>query len=132
MELNTELKMLFCSIVLGFIQISLAIRAATKIRGIDWNMSSRDEPMPPLTGIAGRLSRASENFKETFPLFLGAVMLVQFLNKNSEVTAAGAQLYFWARVVYVPLYAYDIIRVRTLVWTVATCGILLILAGVIL
>jgi uncharacterized MAPEG superfamily protein len=39
----------------------------------------------------------------------------------------GAQLYFWARIAFVPVYALGIPVVRTLVWTVSLVGIVLVL-----
>ena len=48
------------------------------------------------------------------------------------MTVWGAQLYFWARVVYVPLYAFGVFLVRSLVWNVATLGIILILLSLML
>ena len=47
--------------------------------------------------------------------------------RHSWLTITGAQLYFWARLVYVPLYATGIPIVRTLAFLVATVGIVLIL-----
>jgi uncharacterized MAPEG superfamily protein len=43
----------------------------------------------------------------------------------------GAQLYFWARVAYLPLYVFGVAFVRTLAWTVATLGIVLILLSLL-
>jgi uncharacterized MAPEG superfamily protein len=48
------------------------------------------------------------------------------------MTIWGAQLYFWARVAYVPLYAFGVTYVRTLAWTVATLGIVLVLLSLVL
>jgi uncharacterized MAPEG superfamily protein len=44
----------------------------------------------------------------------------------------GAQFYFWARVAYLPLYAFGVVLVRSLAWSVATAGIVLVLLGVAL
>ena len=46
-------------------------------------------------------------------------------------TALGAQLYFWARVAYVPLYAAGIPYLRSLVWAVSVAGILMVLRGLV-
>ena len=48
------------------------------------------------------------------------------------MTVWGAQLYFWGRVVYVPLYASGVFLVRSLVWNVPTLGIILILLSLAL
>ena len=42
-------------------------------------------------------------------------------------TALGAQLYFWARVAYVPAYAIGVPFLRTLVWAAALVGIVMVL-----
>jgi uncharacterized MAPEG superfamily protein len=42
----------------------------------------------------------------------------------------GAELYLYARVAYVPIYAFGIPGLRTLVWTVSVVGIVLILVGI--
>jgi uncharacterized MAPEG superfamily protein len=72
--MTLELKMLALSIVLGLVQIVLASHAASLQRGYVWTASSRDEAVPKLTGVAGRLERALHNFVETFPLFAAAVL----------------------------------------------------------
>ena len=127
---TTELKMLLLASILGLAQLILATHAATKARGVNWNMSARDKTPPPLEGVAARLDRAFKNFQETFPFFIGAVVVVQMLSKNSSMTILGAQLYLYARVVYVPVYAFGIPVVRTLIWLVSMVGIgMLLWAG---
>ena len=75
--------------------------------------------MPPLTGIGGRFDRARANFLETFPLFVAVVVAAHLLQRHDSMTVLGAQLYFWARLVYVPLYVAGVAYVRTLTWTVS-------------
>jgi uncharacterized MAPEG superfamily protein len=129
--MTIELQMLALSIVLGLLQIILAASMSTSQRGLDWNAGPRDEIKPPLTGTAGRLDRALRNFLETFPLFAAAVLIAHVANRHSAMTVWGAQLYFWGRVIYVPLYAFGVPFVRTLVWLVATLGLVLILLALL-
>jgi uncharacterized MAPEG superfamily protein len=82
--------------------------------------------------LAGRLSRALQNYIETFPLFAAAVLMAHITGKHSWMTEWGAQLYFGARVAYVAFYAAGLFLVRSLVWNVATLGIVLILFVLIL
>ena len=126
--MTTELRMLLFAIVLGIIHILAASVAVTKQRGAKWNMSARDAKAPEATGLAGRLDRASKNFLETFPLVAAAILLVHVTQISSPVTALGAQIYLGARVVYLPLYAFGIPVVRTLVWTVSMIGFVMLLA----
>lgn len=124
--MSLELKMLALSIVLGLLQIVLASHAASLQRGYVWTASSRDEAVAALTGVAGRLARALHNFIETFPLFAAAVLVAHVAATHSWMTELGVQLYFWGRVIYVALYAAGIFLLRSLVWNVATLGILLL------
>ena len=50
---------------------------------------------------------------------------------HTSTTVLGAQLYFWGRVAYVPLYAFGVKQVRSLVWMVATLGLGMIAVAVL-
>lgn len=129
MILSTELKMLLYSSILGIVQLLLATHFATLQRGLKWNLSPRDEKVPELTGVAGRLSRAFKNFMETFPFFIAAIIMVQITQMHSTTSSIGAMIYFWARLVYVPLYAAGVPGIRTLVWLISFIGIVMVLAA---
>jgi uncharacterized MAPEG superfamily protein len=129
--MDVELRMLALSILLGFVHIFLSGHAVTKQYGLDWNVGARDEEMPPLNPLAGRLRRAQHNFFETFPLFAAAVLIAVLAGKRGALTDWGVQLYFWGRLVYLPLYALGIRVVRSLVWTIATIGIFLVLVALL-
>jgi uncharacterized MAPEG superfamily protein len=129
--MTLELKMLALSIGLGLVQIVLASHAASLQRGYVWTASSRDEVVPQLTGVAGRLERALHNFVETFPLFAAAVLTAHVAGTQSWMTEWGVQLYFWARVAYVAFYAAGVFLMRSLVWNVAALGIILVLVSLI-
>ena len=129
MVLSTELKMLFYSAILGIIQLLIAASLATSQRGVKWNLSPRDEKQPELTGVAGRMDRAFKNFMETFPFFIAAILIVQITQMQSSASTYGAMIYFWARLVYVPLYAAGIPVVRTVVWSLAFIGIIMVMSA---
>jgi len=124
--------MLALAVVLALAQIVAASHAASLQRGYRWTASPRDEAVPALRGVAGRLERAQRNFLETFPLFAAAVLAAQLSDTHNALTEWGARLYLWARVLYVPLYAAGVPLVRSLVWNVATVGIMLLLVGLLL
>ena len=118
--------------MLGVVQIVAASHAASLQRGFRWTSSPREGPAPALRGVAGRLDRALRNFLETFPLFAAVVLAAHVLEVHNALTEWGARLYLWARVVYVPLYAAGIPLVRSLVWNVATAGIVLFVVALFL
>ena len=127
--MSIEMKMLVWSIALGLVQIAMAATFATAQRGIKWNAGPRDGMAPPLNPVAGRLDRASRNFLETFAFFAAAVLAVMLMQKADAQTALGAQLYFWARLAYLPLCAAGVPYLRTLVWAVSLVGLLMVLSG---
>ena len=127
--MTTEITMLAWSIALGLAYVLLAAGLATRQRGLKWNAGNREEGAGALTGMAARAERASRNFLETFPFFAAAVLAVVLTHRNTDHTALGAQLYFWARVVYWPVYAAGIPYLRTAVWIVAFWGFLQVLEG---
>jgi uncharacterized MAPEG superfamily protein len=130
--MTVELTMLALSVVLGLCQILAAGYASNQQRGYRWNAGPRDGTPPPLTGVAGRLERAQRNFLETFPFFAALVLAVHLAGRHDGLTQWGAQLYFWARLAYVFLYAGGVSYLRSLVWTVATAGIVLLLIALFL
>jgi uncharacterized MAPEG superfamily protein len=130
-NMTTELTMLALSVALGFVYIFAGAIASTAHRGSKWNVGPRDGDVPPLQGVAGRLERALRNFLETFPLFVAAVLVADAANRHGPSAVWGTQLYFWGRVIYLPVYAAGIPVIRSIVWTVATIGIALVLLALI-
>jgi uncharacterized MAPEG superfamily protein len=112
--------------IVGLVQILAAAQIAQKYRSLDWNVGPRDTPVP-IEGTAARLERAYRNFLETFPLFAAVLIAVVLQNKSGNLSHWGALLYVIARIVYVPLYAFGVKYIRTLVWAVSIVGIVLLI-----
>ena len=125
--MHFELAMLAASCGLCLIHIVVSSHATSLQRGYRWTASSRDDPVLPLAGMAGRLERALRNFLETFPVFVAAVFLVYALDREGTLSRWGTGLYFSSRVVYLLLYAMGVPLIRSLVWNVAFVGIVLLL-----
>jgi len=121
-----ELTMLAWTLVLAFVQILLFDVARTRQYGLKWNTGPRDEDMPPLSPVAGRLQRAQANLYETLPLFIAAVLIAHVAGVQNELTHWGAALYLGGRVAYVPLYAFGVRHLRSLVWIVSLVGLLMV------
>ena len=111
------------------VQIAIAAAGSVAQRGLGWAAGPRDGQPKPLTGVAARLDRARGNFLETFPLFAGRGDRAYVLQRHDSLTVLGAQLYFWSRLVYVPVYAAGIPYLRTLVWAASIAGIVMVLAA---
>jgi uncharacterized MAPEG superfamily protein len=127
---SVEMQMLWLSIVLGLVQLVLAVLPSLAARGLPWAAGPRDEPGAALGKIGGRLERAFRNFLETFVFFAAAVLMAQALGRHGGNIGLGAQVYFWSRLAYVPAYAAGIPFLRTLLWGVSVVGIVLVLVAI--
>ncbi|ACB94154.1 MAPEG family protein [Beijerinckia indica] len=130
--MNNELTFLTWTLVLALVQVIAHGVARTKETGAKFNVSARDTTPPPYGIIAGRLYRAQTNLFETLPLFAAAVLIAHVAGRESALTAWGALLYFWGRLIYVPLYVMGIPVARTLVWMAATIGLILIFVAILI
>ncbi len=125
--MTTALLYLAWTLVLAVGQIVVASAAKRRQDGMKWASGNRDVDHPGYTGLAARMVRAQANLHETLPLFIGAILLAHACGRDSPLTAWGAGLYFWARLAYIPLYAYGLAPWRTLAWGVAMLGLALVL-----
>ena len=75
--------------------------------------------------------RALKDFFETFPLFVALVLVAQLSGIHNQLTELGSFLYLGARVAYLPLYAFGVFLVRSLVWNVAAVGMLLFVIAIL-
>ena len=85
-------------------------------------LGPRDQ-QPPMPALGGRAERALANLQEAMPVFL-TLALLQVIHPHQEAQAIqGAQLFFGARLLYVPAYLSGIAGVRSLVWMVSWGGL---------
>lgn len=125
--MTTEIAVLVWGCMLGLVHILAAGRAKTRQYGVGWNMGARDEELPPPAPVVGRLVRAQANFFETFPIVVAAVLIDAAANLFDRWTALGAIIWLVARLAYLPLYAFGVRIVRTLVWLASLVGIVMLL-----
>ena len=128
--MGTELQMLMWATLLGLAQVAMYATANTMQRGFSWGVGARDGEPPAVSPVAQRLERACRNFLETYGFFAVAVLLLHATGKENAQSALGAQIYFWARVAYVPAYAIGAPFVRTLIWAAALVGLVMVLLQV--
>lgn len=127
--MTTELTYLALTLLLALVQVMLPAAARTVEFGSKWNAGARDTTPEARKPLTGRLERAQANLYETLPLFIGAVLIAHVAGAHGVLTAWGTALYFWARVVYVPLYAVGVPYVRSLVWLVSLAGLVMVIAA---
>jgi uncharacterized MAPEG superfamily protein len=127
---SVEMQMLWLSIVLGIAHLLLAVLFSLGARGLPWGAGNRDEPAPPMGRIGARVERAFRNFLETFVFFLGAVLMANALHKSTAMSVLGAEIFFWSRLAYLPVYAIGIPYLRTVLWIASLAGIGMVMRGI--
>lgn len=91
-------------------------------------MGARDK-ITEMSVNGGRLKRASENLKEALPIFLSLALLAEMQGITGGLTETGAVVFVSARILYIPAYVINIGPLRSIVWTVAIVGMVLMLVG---
>jgi uncharacterized MAPEG superfamily protein len=115
----TEILMLALASALLVVQILIASGLRASTHGFRWAAGPRDETPAAQTLRAERADRAARNLQETFPVFAALVLGLVVADRTSGTTALAAQVWFWARVAYVPAYILHAGPLRSLVWLVA-------------
>mgnify|MGYP001600901728 CR=1 FL=1 len=124
--MSIELKMLVWSVALTIAQMLIAALGAQLNVGLA-PLAGNREHMPAIEGWAGRAVRAHRNMLENIVLFAALVLVAQVAGKTNATTALGAQVFFWARLVYAGVYIAGVPWLRTGVWGVSMVGLLMIL-----
>jgi uncharacterized MAPEG superfamily protein len=89
--------------------------------GLKAGFSNRDE-LAEATPLGGRAERAATNSIEAMLLFVPLALVAHIAGLGAEALF-GAQVFFWARLAYVPIYLAGILYLRSLVWGVGVFGL---------
>lgn len=120
-----ELQLLVWSVALAFVQVFVSVIGASLWLDLDTLVGNRDY-VPEIPGWAGRAKRAATNMLENLVLFAPLVLVAHVAGRTNATTALGAEIFFFARLVYAFVYAIGIPYLRTLVWLVSVIGLVLI------
>lgn len=103
--------------------------AASLIRVKGWTLQgtllafgNRDN-LPDPSPLAGRAERTARNTLENFLLFTAMALVAQVAATQSPRILLGAQVFFWARLLFIPVYCAGIKYLRTAVWAAGTVGL---------
>ena len=105
--------------------VSVVLGAA--IRNQEWTKEGRDiglgnrDNLQEATPMGGRADRAAKNSIEAAVFFVPLALIANAAGLDAEVML-GAQVAFWARIAYVPIYIAGIRYLRSLVWIVGVVG----------
>jgi len=124
--MKPELMVLGWCVILAIVQMLIAVQGSLMQVGLMTLIGNR-EGFPEIKGWGGRAMRAHRNMVENLVLFAAAVLGVVAAGKTGDATLLGAQIFFWARVVYAAVYLAGLPWVRTGAWTVSVIGLLMVL-----
>ncbi len=105
--------------------ITVVVGAA--IRNQEWTKEGRDiglgnrDNLNEATPMGGRAERAAKNSIEAAVFFVPLALIANAAGMDAEVML-GAQIAFWARIAYVPIYIVGIKYLRSLVWIGGVVG----------
>ena len=126
--LPIELQLVGWSVALLLFHIFFQAQAITREKGTQWNSGPRDgDNNAPQGKVSGRAQRALDNFKETFPAFVGLALGLSIAGRAGGIGETGAWVWFGARIAYYPLYLFGILYVRSLAWLVSIAGLIMML-----
>jgi|SRR5271157_3807566 uncharacterized MAPEG superfamily protein len=129
--MTIELTYLVLSVCLGIVHLLMTSHFTSFQRGYLWTASNRETEPSPLKGLAGRIERIAINFLQTFPFFATVVLTAHVAGYHSIFSVIGVLMYFWGRVAFAIIYAIGIPVLRSLIWNVATLGIILIIVSLL-
>ena len=92
---------------------------------LSWLLSSRDKPGAPQGVVFGRAKRALANYVENFTAFVALDLAFIALHLSGGIWPT---VWIVARIVYLPLYLFNVTYVRSIVWGVSLVAILMMLA----
>jgi uncharacterized MAPEG superfamily protein len=125
--MTTDLWMLVWTAILALLMpTTYGYGRLSAAGGSAWAFGNRDGALP-VPAWTERAVRAHANLVENIGPFIILVLVAHVSGKANATTALGATVFFWARVVYAAVYIAGIIYLRTIVWSVALIGEVLIL-----
>ncbi|HEY2418826.1 MAG TPA: MAPEG family protein [Steroidobacteraceae bacterium] len=131
--MTTTLTLVIYMAILTF----LTTLVASLIRVKGWTfpgtrlaLGNRDN-LPEATRFAGRAERTARNTFENFVLFAAIALVAHAAGATSPKVATGAEIFFWARVLYIPVYYAGIIYLRTAIWGVSIVGLVMMITAIL-
>jgi len=105
------------------------ILVASLIRSRGWTLPGmllafgNRENMPEPSALAGRAERTARNTLDNFVLFAALALAAHAAGATGQRVETGAEIFFWARVIYIPIYIIGLPYLRTAVWAISIVGL---------
>jgi uncharacterized MAPEG superfamily protein len=126
-----DLHLLAYSAALAWVMVMTAATLRTRWwtwHGMRLALSNRSD-VPQPSPVAGRADRAARNMLENLVLFVALVAAARLAGAQPRDIALGAHVFFWARLLYFPVYLAGVTVLRTALWAAGVVGLAMILAA---
>jgi uncharacterized MAPEG superfamily protein len=128
--MSDEAHLLAFSAALAWVMVMTAASLKTRwweFRGLRLALSNRDA-LPEPSPLTARADRAARNMLENLVLFVALVAAARLAGLTSAQVTPGATVFFWARLLYFPVYLAGITVLRTALWAAGVIGMGMIFA----
>jgi uncharacterized MAPEG superfamily protein len=123
----SELTCLELSVVLWLVHILVQGAVGNAVMPSGYLATARDKPAAASGVLYGRATRALANYVENFTPFVAVALALIATQRTGGAGAVGATIWILARIVYLPIYVFGIIYVRTAVWVISIIGLVMML-----
>lgn len=124
----SELACLELGVLLWLVHLFVQVGVAQVALPLPWLLSSRDTAMAPKGLIYGRAERAQANFSSNFVPFVALDLAFIALHASAGIWPT---VWIVARALYIPLYLFNVVHVRSLVWGVSLVAIVMMLVRLV-
>lgn len=127
--MTIEMTLLLWSTALAFAHILVQMLLSRRNYGMAYLRSQRDStPEPNKWTVRG--NSALRNFLESYGIFIALTVTAELTGRSDGLTQWGAQLWFWARWLFLPAYFIDALPMRSPIWGISLLGLVLMFIGV--
>jgi uncharacterized MAPEG superfamily protein len=127
----SELTCIELSVALWLVHVVVQATVGNIELPFGYLFTSRDKPAVASGLLFGRATRALANYVENFTPFVAVALALIVTQRTGGAGALGATIWILARIVYIPLYLFGIVYVRTAAWTISIIGLVMMLARLI-
>jgi uncharacterized MAPEG superfamily protein len=120
----SELTCLELSVVLWIVHVIIQAVVGNAELPSGYLFTSRDKPAAASGLMLGRATRALANYGENLTPFVALALALIVTQRGGGL---GAAVWVLARIVYIPLYLFDVVYARTAVWAISIVGLVMML-----
>jgi uncharacterized MAPEG superfamily protein len=127
----SELTCLESSVALWLFHVLVQATVGNIELPFGYLLTSRDKPAATSGLLFGRATRALANYVENLTPFVAVALALMVTHRTGGSGALGATIWILARIVYIPIYLFDVIYARTAIWALSIVGLMMMLGRLV-